>query len=206
MPPKRTNRQTRLPFGRDRPIEDISTLDTTSTPSPAPSQALVTPGPSASASPAPSTEPPSRIAIRTSWVFHHMPDDDMQTRYFNPLASALEWRCAYYTQVYALSESVSGPSGHLQKLHKLENGPLRSARAQNVQYSLEQGFVQAALNPQKRKRADTEAISQDRLESLWVRCLSLLQPLLPTCRERRIPSLYPIPQRRRRAVPSTRAQ
>ena len=87
------------------------------------------------------------------------------------VTNALEWRCAYCSQVYALSGSVSGPAAYLQKAYQLPNSSLRTAKAQNVQKSLEQGFAQAALNPHKRKRANTEAISQDTLETLWVRYL-----------------------------------
>ena len=36
---------------------------------------------------------------------------------------------------------------------------------------MQAAFTTAAANPYKRRRLDTEEVSQDQLESLWVRCL-----------------------------------
>ena len=38
--------------------------------------------------------------------------------------------------------------------------------AKNIQKSLQAAFAQADANPQKRRRLDTEEVSQDKLESL----------------------------------------
>ena len=41
--------------------------------------------------------------LRTSWIYDHMPDEDRETRYYSKTTAALEWRCKYCAQSYALS-------------------------------------------------------------------------------------------------------
>ena len=119
-------------------------------------------------------DPPVRQRTETnrqSWIFRHMPDEDVQTLYFNEYTGKPEWRCRYCGKAYALSGSTSGPGGHLQDVHKLPKDSPRTAKAHNIKVSLQQAFAQATANPQKRRRPNTETIDQDQLESLWVRCL-----------------------------------
>jgi len=176
MPPT-AKKQKVLPFARTvitRSARETVVLDgeesftgpsgSNPTPSPAPS------------SPAPSSdqgtpEPPpvrqrTKESNRQSWVFRHMPDEDISTLYFNEYTGRPEWRCRYCGKVYALSGSTSGPGGHLESVHKLLRESPRTAKAHNIKVSLQQAFAQAAANPQKRRRPNTDTINQDELESL----------------------------------------
>jgi len=99
-----------------------------------------------------------------------MPETDPQTRYYDE-AGHEEWRCRYCEKRYRTSGSSSGPSNHLISFHKLELGSKRSAKALNIQISLDKAIAQAAAAPQKRRRPDTDTIEQDVLEALWVRCV-----------------------------------
>jgi hypothetical protein len=172
MPPK----QARIPFQpRDQPTDPSTAQPTTASSIGRPVAPLArsqsrSPNPLRSASPASFAD--SKTPVRTSWVFFHMPDDDKQTQYFNDVTGVMEWRCRYCNQVYAISGSVSGPASHLTKKHELPNGSTRSAKAANVQKSLEEGFAAAVINQQKRKRADRDTIEQDKLEALWVRAVA----------------------------------
>lgn len=168
MPPKR---QRTLPFARavaNRSIRSggsIASQDLPPAEAPAPS-----PVPSnASSDAAPLRAPKDKI--RTSWVFRHMPDEDMQTKYYNEVSTEEEWRCRYCDKTYLTSGSTSGPSGHLTGYHSMPRDSRRDVKAKNVQVSLQRAFAQGEANPQKRRRLNTEAIDQDMLEALWVRCL-----------------------------------
>ena len=100
-----------------------------------------------------------------------MPDEDMQTKYYNESSGLEEWRCGYCSKTYLTSRSTSGPVGHLKVDHEILKDSQRSTKAQNIQKSLKEAYAQAAANPQKRRRIDTEKVEQDKLEALWVRCL-----------------------------------
>jgi hAT family C-terminal dimerisation region len=180
MPLKQARRQKPLPFSRTV-VARATRSNTTSAAEPAAQNA--TPAPSeGSASPVPSTPTPAprepapplpsrQKTLRHSWVFNHMPDADMQTKYYNPITGVEEWRCRYCSATYATSGSTSGPQGHLEGKHDIPRNSVRSIQAKNIQQSLEVGFAIAAANPHKRRRLDTEEISQDKLESLWIRCV-----------------------------------
>ena len=150
------------------------TSDTTSNPqndAPALSQApLAAPTPYPPRAPAPPL-PQRPKQLRHSWIFRHMPDEDMQTKYYNEITGLEEWRCRYCSTTYLTSGSTSGPSGHLQMAHELLRDAPRDAQATNIQRSLQEAFARAEANPQKRRRLDTDEVSQDKLESLWVRCI-----------------------------------
>ncbi|OLL26463.1 putative AC transposase [Neolecta irregularis DAH-3] len=123
------------------------------------------------------SEPPSssHSKPRSSWVFHHMPDEDIETRYYNKETGQEEWHCRYCTQVYRTSGSTSGPSKHLIDDHKLKKNDSRNAKAKSQQISLNQAFQIAKQNPQKRCRLDDgpgESINPDHLEVLFVKMIA----------------------------------
>lgn len=109
--------------------------------------------------------------IRTSWVFRHMPDDEMQMKYYNRHTGLEEWRCAYCEKSYLTSGSTSGPARHLIDFHSIPDGSSRGVKVMNIQKSMEQAFAVAEANPAKRRRLDTDTIEQDKLEALWVRTI-----------------------------------
>jgi len=100
-----------------------------------------------------------------------MPDEDMQTKYSNEITRLEEWRCRYCATVYLTSGSTSGPQAHLERIHEILRNSAREIQAKNVQQSLQAAFAQVEANPYKRRRLNIEEVSQDKLESLWIRCL-----------------------------------
>ena len=61
------------------------------------SQALATPLVASTPTPAPRSPAPPlptrQKQLQTSWIFNHMPDKDMQTKYINKVTQLEEWRC-----------------------------------------------------------------------------------------------------------------
>jgi hypothetical protein len=166
--------QQRLQFLRTvvtRSIRTASTQDNASNSStPLAESSNPSPASSAPLTPTPTLIQPKE-KIRTSWIFRHIPDEDMQTKYLNPDSGYEEWRCYYCEKTYLTSGSTSGPARHLTQYHKIPDGSARGIRAMNVQKSLHQAFAQADANPAKRRRLDSETIHQDKLEALWVRAV-----------------------------------
>ncbi|OBS17545.1 hypothetical protein FPOA_26357 [Fusarium poae] len=50
---------------------------------------------------------------RTSWVFSHMPDEEVETRYYNQRTGKEEWRCKHCDKTYASSGGTAAPAKHL---------------------------------------------------------------------------------------------
>ena len=54
-----------------------------------------------------------------------MPDEDMETRYYNSITLAEEWRCCYCTTgVFKSTGGTKGPNDHLLE-HGLKKGDPR---------------------------------------------------------------------------------
>jgi hypothetical protein len=95
----------------------------------------------------------------------------MQTKYYNDNTKQEEWRCRYYSKAYACSSGTGAPSRHLKEFYEILKESVRDVTVKNIQKSIEDAFTQAEANPQKRRRLDSDEVSQDKLETLWVRCL-----------------------------------
>ena len=65
-----------------------------------------------------------------------MPDEDMQTKYYNEATGGEEWRCHYCSKTYLISGSTSGPAGHLEVDHKVPKDSQWNVKAKSVQKSL----------------------------------------------------------------------
>ena len=178
MAPKR---QRPLPFQRTiiqrATRSNTSSADQSNTPgsqngTPALSEASRSATPLAVSTPTPALPLPERKKIlRMSWIFNHMPDSNMQTKYYNEITNVEEWRCRYCSKVYALSGGTGAPGRHLEDYHEISKESPRDTAVKNIQKSLSDAFAQAEAHPQKRRRLDTETVSQDKLETLWIRCL-----------------------------------
>jgi hypothetical protein len=102
-----------------------------------------------------------------------MPDEDRETRYYNKTTAALEWRCKYCAQSYALSGGTDIITKHLtsQKGHGIERNSLRDKRVKNQQATIVEAMQDAAAHPQKRRKmheSDGHSINPDMLEILWI--------------------------------------
>ncbi|KAH9206307.1 hypothetical protein DL95DRAFT_487676 [Leptodontidium sp. 2 PMI_412] len=154
MPPN-NKRQKLLPFARavvTYSTSEAIVLDSENAlaePAVSPLESNLSPSlaPSSQGTPQPESLSRAKPATRVSWVYRHMPDEDIQTMYFNQYTGKPEWRCRYCEKAYALSGSTSGPGTHLEVVHKLSRDSPRTAKAQNIKNSLETAFAQAAANP-----------------------------------------------------------
>ena len=178
MPQKR---QRPLPFQRtiipratrsNTPSANQSSAPSSQNGTPAPSEASTSAPPLAASTLTPTPRSPApplperKKNLRNSWVFNHMPDIDIQTKYHNENTNVEEWRCRYCTKVYALSGGTGAPGRHLEEYYNIPRESPRDIAVKNIQKSLAEAFAQAEAHPQKRRRIDMETVSQDKLESL----------------------------------------
>jgi hypothetical protein len=122
--------------GTPAPPDSSATTSAILTPTP-------TSGPRSPASSLPSRKKP----LRNSWIFRHMPDEDMQTLYYSEITGLEEWRCAYCDRKYLCSGGTSIASRHLIEDHEIPLQSIRGAKVQNIQKSMEAAFAQVAANP-----------------------------------------------------------
>ncbi|KFA45512.1 hypothetical protein S40293_10332 [Stachybotrys chartarum IBT 40293] len=116
---------------------------------------------------------------RTSWVFCHMPEDDVETRYYNRQTGKEEWRCKHCDRTYACSGGTAAPAKHLMDPppggHGLSRGAPRTAKVATIRTILEHARAMAEENPRKRRRLNDqtgESIDPDKLEVLYVRFIT----------------------------------
>ncbi|CEJ92863.1 Putative Transposase-like protein [[Torrubiella] hemipterigena] len=113
---------------------------------------------------------------RTSWVFSHMPDWDIETRYYSQRSGKEEWRCKYCDKTYSCSGGTAAPAKHLTDPppdgHGLPKGALRTAKVRSIRTIIEQARVTAEESARKRRRLNDQygdSIEPDQLEVLYVR-------------------------------------
>ncbi|KAK2926863.1 HAT, C-terminal dimerization domain [Fusarium oxysporum f. sp. vasinfectum] len=116
---------------------------------------------------------------RTSWVFSHMPDEEVETRYYNQRTGKEEWRCKHCNKTYASSGGTAAPAKHLMDPppdgHGLLKGAPRTAKVTTIRTIIEQARVAAEENPRKRRRLNDQSgdsIEPDQLEALYVRFIT----------------------------------
>ncbi|KJZ72187.1 hypothetical protein HIM_08452 [Hirsutella minnesotensis 3608] len=116
---------------------------------------------------------------RTSWVFSHMPDEEVETRYYNQRTGKEEWRCKHCDKAYSCSGGTAAPAKHLTDPppdgHGLQRGAPRTAKVTNIRTILEQARVTAEESPRKRRRLNDQSgdsIDPDQLEVLYVRFIT----------------------------------
>ncbi|RKK76034.1 hypothetical protein BFJ71_g17028 [Fusarium oxysporum] len=116
---------------------------------------------------------------RTSWVFSHMPDEEVETRYYNQRTGKEEWRCKHCDKAYASSGGTAAPAKHLMDPppdgHGLPKGAPRTAKVTTIRTIIEQARVAAEENPRKRRRLNDQSgdsIEPDQLEALYVRFIT----------------------------------
>ncbi len=153
MPQKR---QRPLPFQRtiipratrsNTPSANQSSAPSSQNGTPAPSEASTSAPPLVASTPTPTPRSPApplperKKNLRNSWVFNHMPDIDIQTKYHNENTNVEEWRCQYCTKVYALSGRTGAPGRHLEEYHNIPWKSPRDIAVKNIQKSLAEAFT-----------------------------------------------------------------
>ncbi|OAQ58045.2 ribonuclease H-like protein [Pochonia chlamydosporia 170] len=116
---------------------------------------------------------------RTSWIFSHMPDEDIETRYYNQRTRKEEWRRKYCEKTYSCSGGTAAPTKHLTDPppdgHGLPKGAPRSAKVRTIRTILEQARLTAEENVRKRRRLNNhygDSVDPDQLEVLYVRFIA----------------------------------
>jgi len=108
-----------------------------------------------------------------------MPDEDIETRYYNQRTRKEEWRCKYCEKTYSCSGGTAAPAKHLTEPppdgHGLPKGAPRSAKIRTIRTILEQARLTAEENVRKRRRLNDQygdSIDPDQLEVLYVRFIT----------------------------------
>ncbi|KAL6406276.1 hypothetical protein AUP68_10447 [Ilyonectria robusta] len=116
---------------------------------------------------------------RTSWIFSHIPDEEIETRYYNQQTGKEEWRCKHYDKTYSCSGGTAAPARHLTDPlpdgHGLPKGAPRTAKVINIRTILEQARFTADENPRKRRRLNDQSgdsIDPNQLEVLYIRFIT----------------------------------
>jgi hypothetical protein len=97
---------------------------------------------------------------RTSWIYKHMPDSNIETKYFSS-TNRPEWRCRYCSKKYATNGGTRQIKAHLTEIHGISELSLRQERANKRQISIEDALITATSNPQKRRRLSSKLISMN---------------------------------------------
>jgi hypothetical protein len=100
---------------------------------------------------------------RTCWVYKHMPDLDVDTKYHNQTTNKLEWRCKYCPKKYTVNGGTRCIKAHLKYSHEVTELSPRAEKAQKRQRSIEEAMVAGTGNPQKRRFF--EVIDNDNLST-----------------------------------------
>ncbi|KAJ6782950.1 hypothetical protein PWT90_08941 [Aphanocladium album] len=123
-----------------------------------------------------STSTTSGPKPRTSWVFPHMPDGEIETRYYNQWTGKEEWCCKYCDKTYSCSGGTAAPAKHLTDAppdgHGLPKGAPRAAKVRSIRTIIEQARLTAEENVRKRRRLNDQygdSIDPDQFEALYVR-------------------------------------
>ena len=95
---------------------------------------------------------------RTCWVYKHMPDIDIGTKYYS-ITNKLEWRCKYCSKRYTLNGGTRLIKVHLKSDHDISELSVRQERSIKRQLSIQDALITAISNPQKRRRLTGKLIS-----------------------------------------------
>jgi hypothetical protein len=108
-----------------------------------------------------------------------MPDQEIETRYYNQRTGKEEWRCKHCDKTYLCSGGTAAPAKHLMDPppdgHGLAKGAPRTAKVTNIRSILQQARATAEENPRKRRRLNDQSgdsIDPDQLEVLYVRFIT----------------------------------
>ncbi|KJZ73349.1 hypothetical protein HIM_07353 [Hirsutella minnesotensis 3608] len=103
-----------------------------------------------------------------------MPDEDIETKYYNQRTGKEEWRCKHCDKSYCCSGGTAAPAKHLTDPppdgHGLPKGAPRTAKITNIRTILELACVTAKEHPRKRRRLNDQSgdsIDPDQLEALY---------------------------------------
>ena len=104
-----------------------------------------------------------------------MPDPNIEIKYYSKSNNQLEWRCKYCPKRYAINGGTRCIKLHLKSVHNTTKDSPRNERSKKRQISIEDALVTRAINPQRRRRLDSEdsssgpsTINPNQLEVLYI--------------------------------------
>ena len=111
-------------------------------------------------SPLPESSPSNNKPLRnrTCWVYKHMPDIDIGTKYYST-SNKVEWRCKYCSKRYAINGGTRLIKAHLKADHNISELSVRQERSKKRQLSIQDTLITATSNPQKRRHLNGKWIS-----------------------------------------------
>jgi hypothetical protein len=107
---------------------------------------------------------------RTSWVYRHMPAEDIETRYTSNNGKDL-WKCKYCTKTYATNGGTSVIKKHLSEKHHIGDLSQRQTQAIKRQMTLQEAHNTNATTKRRRLSPGGESIAPDILEKLVVKLI-----------------------------------
>lgn len=116
-----------------------------------------------------STRKPKRP--RTSWVYHHMPHEDPEHRYFGKKGSE-EWRCRYCSKAYSCNGGTRVIKDHLVDIHNIEDSSARATVSLKRQLTIEKTLSNGKPTKRRRLSPSGDTLNPDVLEALFIRLLS----------------------------------
>jgi len=137
------------------------------------------PGPSSSISQASSLRPGNRSAPkkrrgRTSWIWEHIPNDNINTIYVDSEGNIV-WKCKYCLAVYAETTGTGICERHLGRLHQITKISSQAQKQIARESTIDAAFARAAKTSYKRRcltSLELDTIDPAVLEQLYVRFLT----------------------------------
>jgi hypothetical protein len=121
-----------------------------------------------------------RYRKRTCFAFNHMPNEDLNTKYYHLTTKVLEWRCRYCNQRYNLNSGTKVLMDYLRKEHDVTDQSHKEILKGKRQLLIEESIANREQHPRLRRRLNTgeySTIKGDPLEILLVRLLTAGKPL-----------------------------
>jgi hypothetical protein len=128
----------------------------------------------ASVSTSSSTKPKRQ---RTSWVYKHMPEEDVEYRYYSRNGKE-EWHCKYCSKTYTTNGGTSVIQGHLDKYHHITAQSKRQIQNQKRQLTIDDAMAQQVVS-RRRLTSGGDSLDPNVLELLFTKVITTGN--LPLC-------------------------
>jgi len=134
------------------------------TPSPAPNQSF------SNDSLVLELDPKLHKRLRSSWVYRHMPSEDVETRYTDSRNRDI-WRCKYCTKFYTTNGGTTIIKKHLLYIHQVGELPPRESQSLKRQLTLKEAQENTTASKRRKQYPGGDSIEPDMLERYIVKLL-----------------------------------
>ena len=90
-----------------------------------------------------------------------MPDSDIESLYYYPGTTKLEWRCKYCPKRYTINGGTRVIKSHLSSTHGIAENSPRQERSIQRQRTIKEAIAFGQANPRKRRFIDTDMALED---------------------------------------------